>query len=242
MDNDMFYKQDARLGSYCTVNNKDVYNLFNADLKSITPTAGKITTDFSKAVGVSNLHINSYIIDTGGIKMVFYVGGMHKDDCYINTSNLIAECKNCIIKTSEDSFEYIAVMTDFSVVETGVDFYNEVTITFSVIKRLPIVTKELNDGDVIKNVGSVESGAKYTITPQSNIESFTINEITIKNLSSGLPFVIDGLLGEVKCNGVNRFLDTDLVNFPKVQPGDNTINYSVSSAKVEISYYPTFII
>ena len=242
MNNDIFYKQDERIGSYCTINGKDVYNLFNADLKSITPTASKITTNFSKAVGVSNLHINSYVIDTGGIKLVFYVGGMYKEDCYINTSNLISECKNCIIKTSEDSFEYVSVMTDFDVKETGVEFYNEVTITFSAIKRLPVVTKEVKSGDIIKNIGSIESGAKYIITPQTSITIFTINDITIKNLSSNLQFIIDGLNGEVKCNGINRFLDTDLVNFPKVTPGDNTINYSVENAKVEVIYYPTFII
>ena len=52
MNNDIFYKQDERIGSYCTINGKDVYNLFNADLKSITPTASKITTNFSKTIKI----------------------------------------------------------------------------------------------------------------------------------------------------------------------------------------------
>ena len=210
---DEFYQVDQRMGSICNINDKNVYDLFNADLKSIEPITGKITTDFSKAIGVSGLHINSYNIDTGGIK------------------------------TDEDSFEYIAVLTSFDVKETGIDFYNEVVLTFSAIKRLPMETKVFDGcNGVFKNRGSIESGAIITITPKSSMESITVNRITVKNLSANLPFIIDGLIGEVKCSGVNRFLDTDLVDFPKVQSGENTVEVSSTNAKVEISFYPTFIV
>ena len=240
---DEFYQVDQRMGSICNINDKNVYDLFNADLKSIEPITGKITTDFSKAIGVSGLHINSYNIDTGGIKLTFYVGGAYKEDCYINTSNLIAECQTCSIKTDEDSFEYIAVLTSFDVKETGIDFYNEVVLTFSAIRRLPMERKVFDGcNGVFKNRGSVESGAVITITPKSSMESITVNRITVKNLSANLPFIIDGLIGEVKCSGVNRFLDTDLVDFPKVQSGENTVEVSSTNAKVEISFYPTFIV
>lgn len=241
-NNDIHYSSDLRLGSYCTINDKDVYNLFNADLKSIESVAGKVTTNYSKKIGMSSFNLNSYDIATGSIKITFYVGGILKEDMYINTSNLISECKECTIKTSEDNFEYIAVMTDFNVKETGVDFYNEVEITLSAIKRLQMVEVESNTGVLnFKNVGNVESGAKYIITPNADIESFMINKITIKNLISGLPFIIDGINGEIRCNGVNRFLDTDLVNFPKVKQGDNKITFS-GNANVKVCYYPTFII
>ena len=240
---DEFYQVDQMLGSICNINEKNVYNLFNADLKSIEPIAGKITTDFSKAIGASGLHVNSYNIDTGGIKLTFYVGGAYKEDCYINTSNLIAECRTCSIKTGEDNFEYIAVLTSFDVKETGIEYYNEVVLTFSAIKRLPMETK-IFDGcnGVFKNRGSIESGARITITPKSDMESITVNGITINNLSANLPFIIDGLVGEIMCSGVNRFLDTDLVDFPKVQSGENIVEVSSTNAKVEISFYPTFII
>lgn len=240
---DEFYQIDQCLGSVCEINGKSAYGLFNADLKSIRPIAGVITTDFSKTVGLSGLRINNQKIDTGGIEVVFYVGGAYKDDCYLNTNNLIAECKNCVIKTDEEKFEYVAVLTNFNVVETGVEFYNEVTLTFGAVRRYPLETKVFETGNgIVKNLGSVPSGVKFVITPKKDITSFKINGVTIKNLSSGLPFVIDGLVGEVKCNGINRFLDTDLIEFPKINPGNNEIVVSDTSVKVEVSYYPTFIV
>lgn len=240
---DDFYQVDQRLGSVCTINGKSAYGLFNADLKQIEPVAGAISANFSKALGASGLHVNSYEIKTGGIKVTFYVGGAYKEDCYINTSNLVAECQACTIKTDEDNFEYVAVLTGYKVTETGVEFYNEVELTFTAIRRLPMVTKVFDGGNgVVKNSGSIPSGVKLVVTPKSDIGSMTINGITVNNLASGLPFIIDGLIGEVKCNGINRFLDTDLIEFPKVHPGDNEIKSSNANVKVEVSYYPTFIV
>lgn len=240
---DDFYQSDRCLGSVCTVNGKNVYGLFNADLKEIKPIVGSIAANYSKSIGASSLHVNNYELGTSGIQMVFYVGGAHKEDCYINTSNLIAECRNCVIKTDADGFEYVSILTGYNINETGIEFYNEVTLTFATVRRLPLVTKVLENGNgVVKNIGSIKSGARLVITPSSNIEAFTINGITIKNMSSGLPFVIDGIVGEVKCNGINRFLDTDLIEFPKVYPGDNEIVVSDTNVKVEVSFYPTFIV
>lgn len=240
---DEFYQIDQCLGSVCEINGKSAYGLFNADLKSIRPIAGVVTTDFSKTVGLSGLRINNQKIDTGGIEVVFYVGGAYKDDCYLNTNNLIAECKNCVIKTDEEKFEYVAVLTNFNVVETGIEFYNEVTLTFGAIRRYPMETKVFETGSgVVKNIGSIESGMRIEITPKSSLATFTINGITIKDMDANYPFVIDGLIGEVLCNGVNKFLSTDLIEFPKVQPGDNEITVSNTNVEVKVSYYPTFII
>lgn len=240
---DEFYQLDKRLGSVCTINGKSAYGLFNADLKELIPVAGSIAADFSKALGGSGLHVASYKINTGGIKAIFYVGGAAKEDCYLNTSNLIAECQECIIKTDEDRFEYVAVLTAFDVVETGIEFYNEVTLTFSAVKRLPMVTRRFDKGNgSFKNIGSIPSGMRVAITPGSALASLTVNGIVITDMTAGLPFVIDGLVGEVMCNGINRFLNTDLIEFPKANPGDNEIKVSDTNVVVEVSFYPTFIV
>lgn len=232
-----------RIGSVCTINDKDVYTLFNADLKELIPAAGSITVDFSKALGASSLQVVNHKFETGGINAIFYVGGATKEECYVNTSNLIAECQNCIIKTDEDRFEYAAVLTTYNVVETGVEYFNEVNLTFGVIKRLPMVTNTFTSGrGTFQNTGSVESGMRITITPNVALTTITVNGITIKNLTRNNPFVIDGLVGEVMCNGVNRFLDTDLIEFPKVLPGSNTVEASNTSVTIEVAYYPTFIV
>lgn len=237
-----FYSEDKCLGSVCMINGKNAYGVFSADLKEIKPVAGEITVDFGKALGLSSLQVFGYEMAVSGIVATFYVGGAQKEDCFINTSNLISECKDCIIKTSDDNFEYVAVLTSYNVIETGVEFFNEVALTFGVIKRFPLITVSFEAGNgIFKNVGNVQSGMRLTIVPKSAISSMIVNGITVKNLEPNYPFIIDGLSGEVKCNGINRFLDTDLIEFPKVKQGDNVITSS-ANVSIEVSYYPTFIV
>ena len=239
---DDFYQANQRLGSICTINEKNAYDMFNADLKSLSPISGNVSVDFSKDIGSSSLSVNNYKLETGGIKAVFYVGGAYKEDSYINISNLIAECRSCIIKTDEDNFEYVSILTGYDVVETGVEFYNEVSLTFSAVRRLPLVSKSFSGSGTVKNIGSVSSGVRLVITPKADIAELVINGITIRNMSSGIPFIIDGLVGKVMCNGINRFLDTDLIEFPKIMPGDNKVEVSNANVDIEVSYYPTFIV
>lgn len=235
----------SRLGNTCCVNGKDVYDSFNADLKTFKPTAGTITADFSQILNASKLHISSYKLNVSGVVLTFYVEGASRDECFINTSNLIAECKSCVLTTGGDAFEYVAVLTSYKMEETGVDFFNELELTFGVIKRLPTVMHEFPPGTQsmsFNNIGNVTSGAKIIVTPVIDLGELRVNDITIRNLVANYPFIIDGIAGEVKCNGINRFLDTDMIEFPKVFQGENTILLSNPSAKIEVYFNPTFII
>lgn len=237
------YNYDKCLGGVCTINDKNVYSLFGADLKELAPTAGKITVDFTEVLNKSNLSVNNYRIETGGIKMIFYVAGKRSEDCYINTSNLIAECRNCIIRTDRDRFEYIAVLLSFNVKETGVNFYNEVTLDFGVIKRFPLTVHTFHNGQgSFRNVGSLVSGAKLTIVSKYDHAVLTVNGITLYNVIADDVFVIDGLAGTVTRNGVNCFMQTNLIDFPKVQPGINNVDISDDDVTVSIAYYPTFVV
>lgn len=237
-----FYLNDSRCGNAVTINGKSSYVMFNADLKEKRAVAGEITADFRKVLNSSGLSISKYDIATSGLEMVFYVGGASRQECDIHTSHLIAECRKCTIKTDDDSFEYLSVLTEFDIEETGVDFYNEVTLVFSVIKRMPLFVCSFTGGGTYRNVGSIESGARLTINPTKDIEELVVNGITIKNLSANIPFIIDGILGEVKSNGINRFSDTDLIDFPKALPGNNVLEVSDNTCTVEVAFYPTFVV
>lgn len=237
-----FYLLDHCCGNAVTINGKSVYVMFNADLKEKRPVSGEITADFRKVLNSSGLSISKYDISVGGLEMVFYVGGASRQECDMHTSHLIAECRQCTIKTDEDSFEYLAVLTAYDIEYSGVDFYNEVTLTFSVIKRMPLSVYTFTGGGVFRNVGSIESGARITVTPKADIDELVVYGITVKNLSANMPFIIDGILGEVKSNGINRFADTDLIDFPKAFPGNNTLEVSDNTCTVEVAFYPTFIV
>ena len=237
-----YYSFDCRCGSIVTINGKSAYDLFNADLKEKKAIAGEITADFRRILNSSGLSISKYDINTGGLEMAFYVGGNSKQECDMRTSHLIAECRQCVIKTDEDDFEYLSVLTEFDIEYTGVDYYNEVVLTFSTIKRMPLSVHTFTGGGTYNNAGSIESGARLTVTTTQDTAELVIDGITIKNLSANIPFIIDGILGEVKSNGINRFSDTDLIDFPKALPGNNTIEASDDTCTIEVAFYPTFIV
>lgn len=237
-----YYQTDKRCGDVVTINGKNAYDLFNADISSFELVAGPISARISNAVGNSSFSVHGYKFGTGGIKTKFYVGGMNKSDSDVNMSNFIKECGECVLRIGESEFEYASVLTAFNVKDTGIDFYNEVELSFSAIKRLPLVTKRFDGGTaVFENEGNVNSGLLLKITSSIDLAEATVAGITIRNLQHNLPFVIDGLDGSITCNGVNRFLDTDLIEFPKVLAGTNSILFDTNIV-LELSYYPTFII
>ena len=86
----------------------------------------------------------------------------------------------------------------------------------------------------------LESGMRMEITPTTATSSFKINGITVKNLKAKETFIIDGIEGKVTAGGINRFLDTDIIDFPKIRPGMNEIVMS-ANMPVKVSFYPVFM-
>ena len=87
--------------------------------------------------------------------------------------------------------------------------------------------------------GNVETPAIVTITPEEETTEVTFNGITVVNLSG--PVTIDGLYTTVlDSDSNNKFADTDMTEWPKLQPG--FFDISVSGAAVfEIGYYPIYL-
>lgn len=235
------YKRTTRIGSACRVNGKDVFALFDADLKEIKTEPAVVSATYRKKAGLSGLRKTSFEYGAGTLQLTFYVGGASKEEAFRNTAGLIAECEQCTVAVDEDSFEYDAIISDTpKVTETKVPFYNEVVMVFACIKRHPLVTRVFDGGfGTFYNVGLLESGLRIKIVPTKAIASLTVAGITVKNLVANRTFVIDGIEGKVECLGVNSFMDTDLIEFPKVVPGENKITSS-TSVKIEVEYYPVF--
>ena len=80
-----------------------------------------------------------------------------------------------------------------------------------------------------------------TITPLNDMESFIYDDITIYNLTANQPVIIDCENKEITENGVNKFLDTDIIDFPKYKSGNNSINVSSSDVTIQLTYNPTYI-
>ena len=245
-----FYKHDRRLGPTVTFNGVDIYAKYNADVHSFTPSAGTIDQTYARKVSKSTF--NSYYFDfaEGTLEVGCYVGGANKLDAFMNANGLIAAAKDVVIYNSDDiGFYFDAVLTGYSVEDTGIEWFNNVVLTFAAIRHMPIVTETFSGTSFeFENLGSIASGVKLTIVPTTSTtkQSFTLNagtddanKITFTQLTQSYSFVLDGIDGHVTRNGINAIQYTDMIIFPKVIPGMNTIT-ATFNASWTIEYYPTF--
>lgn len=94
--------------------------------------------------------------------------------------------------------------------------------------------------------GTRDAPIMMQITPTIDIPEFGIygvaeRGIIIKKLTKNTPIFIDGLTGLVTENGKNKFNDVIMFEFPHLEPGEQTIEFSESVCDVEIKYYPMWI-
>ena len=248
------YIDDRRIGDICILNGKDAFEVFNADLKTFEPTSGTLSQNTLTAAGKSSFKVINQDFVQGELEVVFYVGGMSEDDKNLNCSRLLKECKDVLIKREGDEFEYVSLLQSFEVKDAGVDFWNTVTMKFSTIRRYGLITYHLQAGEyasqqyrnisfVFNNEGTVESGLRFIIERAIGISSMKINDITITDIKADKKYVIDGIEGSVTVDGVNCFSQTNLIEFPKVKPGKNTVNIDILDyGEMWIEYYPTFML
>jgi phage-related protein len=65
--------------------------------------------------------------------------------------------------------------------------------------------------------------------------------ITVKNLKANTPITIDGEACIVTEKGANKFAETDMWEFPVLQPGSNTIVTDNVNSTLRIQYKPRWI-
>lgn len=237
-----YAERDRQVGELVTVSGIDVYQSFNADLKEYTVEPGTLTVDYQQRIGKSGLLLFGSDAGPKLLTLAFYVGGENEDEAQINAERLIQSCtRECVIRIGSSRFEYAALLSGAPTVEdTGVRCYLLVTLILYAVRRLPLVSVAFS-GKILQlnNPGAVASGLRITLTPTQKITSMQVGDVTVKNLAANVPFVIDGLNGTVTADGENRFADTDLTEFPQIQPGENEITLS-QAVPATLEYYPIY--
>ena len=242
MINSQYLQQDKHLGDPLYINNKDAYLLYNADLADFIYPSGSVSfgADYQQGLGGSDLLSLSGDAPIPKLQLQFFVGGANEDEAQRNVSGLVAACRECTLKRGPSRFEYPAILLDYTNISSGVPPYRSVTLNFASVCRLPLVSVPLTSTGNVYNQGNTPSGVRFEITPSKKLTSFTIAGITCKDLAANETFVIDGIAGKVFSNEDNRFADTDLTEFPAIQPGNNPITMS-TPANVTVSFYPLFL-
>lgn len=218
------------------INNKDIKKTFNADVVSFSPSTLQVENNlilmdssYGINLGTQQLkpQIRTLILD-------FY----NEDDM----SNFTAEISSSFVLDIDDSYIYWCYLKDTPVIKE--DMYESYTYSANVyvIKQKEMSIVSVTDEVDIK--GNTYAEAIIELSSRKQIETYTINEITINNLKANDILVIDGidkLVFYASNPDISVFDDTNIVSFPRFKPGINEITVSDNSVNVVIKYYPTYM-
>lgn len=202
---------------------------------------------------VSNINADIMAYDTslsdGTLKIILLVIGGDRVDTIKRVSALISmytsKCK-IVLDEAEPGFIYDCVFQSYST-DMIDDCKYMVTLTFTANKynRYSTVVRLKGNTEYTLNVGGTwKTNMRISAIVPNTLSSVVINGITVSNLSADVStnvVVVDGINGVITCNGENKFLDTDITEFPMLTPGDNTITISNELIPIVIAYNERFI-
>lgn len=232
------------------IDNVDITN-FNAKQLNVDIGTSSFTNNSEWIQTTLSPIFQSNYIGFKTIKVELYFKGANSDDVLINISNLMSKLTNAVIlKLDGYSKNYKCILSDSGeTTQTVSEKYYRKALTFIGYAFGDEITETVNrvTSKTINVIGNTITPAIIEITPAiSDIASLTLTglsdeNIIINNLVMGKTVVIDGEEGTVTVDGVNKFLDTDLWEFPRLQAGANTITVDKSSTNINIKYKPRFI-
>lgn len=232
------------------INNKDIAE-FNTKLEK-------------KQIGTALLEVKQEWVDKALRPLIFskhnkYVPlqimlvtfGNSRQDMEQNISNIIKAMEQCTIKFKDIDYYFDVFLTSANIEYIG-ETDNEEYVS-SVLIELMSMYKHKGELTHIANrvtstsinySGNIESLVTIEISPMAQIVDFRIDglsedPIIIKNVSGKL--IINGEDGTVLMNGINKFKDTNMWEFPKLKPGANSITFNRNSCDVKIKYKENWI-
>lgn len=228
------------------VNNIDISNFKATLLKKDIQTATVIIYD-DWLRGASNPLYLGKQETYKQIKIQLIIEDTGDESCLNDISNLIKQFEKCIIKFDDLNLYYDCMIVNKSHERIVSAFYTLDIELKSGYAYKAAVTETLNhvSSKTITIAGNLQAPAIITVTVPIDTISITLtgfgDSITVKNLKANIPVSIDGEACTVMSNGLNKFIDTDMWEFPALQPGANTIGVSSTNCVINTSYKPRYI-
>ena len=116
----------------------------------------------------------------------------------------------------------------------------DVEYIFLAIRQKSPIKETIAAGGVINCISNTNTLCRISFTISGYIPNMTIWGIKIRNIAANTEIVIDSEKGIITANGINKFSDTDLTDFPYLIPGNNVISCSVTGLSVTIDYTPIY--
>lgn len=228
------------------INNIDI-KTFEASVSSklITPTQIQMDKEKIKLIIVKTLVKKLY--KKISIKILFE--GLSRDVINKNISAFSSLLKDeCDIKFKNLSNKFHCYVQSIEPEEPGINEWMYLNIDLDAYEYSDEITEPINriTSKTINNIGTEDTPAIVEITPSISLVDLIItgladDPITIKNLTAGKKIIINGEDGTVLENGINKFGDTDLWEWPRLKAGSNSITVSKNSCDITIKYKPRYI-
>ncbi|MGY5268762.1 phage distal tail protein [Paraclostridium bifermentans] len=214
------------------IQNSSISNLSDSDMKN------KLIPLFLK----SKISLNN-------ITVTLLINSLDKKQYYLDKSNLISimlepfdvyfkdrDLKfKCILVNQVNQPSLRQIRGRFQLTFIGYNLENEVIET---INRITSKT--------IDALGNYKVPIIIEITPvidmiDLKITGLSEDPLVIRNLKGNKTIIIDGIDGTVTQDGINKFEDTDMWEFPFLIPGKNDITLNKDTCNITIKYNPRFI-
>ena len=213
---------------------------YNAKLLSYSYTPAAVTnttvTPYNSILPI----LTDTEIAPGTLTVTLHVRGSSQAACQASIAALLMLLYRKSEIDLEDGYLYRCIYNSASLVYR-METLMEITVTLTAVKHKALVTATLTTGsNSVSCSSAVSVRCLLQITPTADAESCTVFGITVNHLTAGKAVIIDGFNGLVQEDGLNKFLDTDMTDFPLLQPGDNTVSVT-GSVTVVLQYYPTYL-
>lgn len=182
------------------------------------------------------------------VSMELLFKGNTRDEVHNNISKFMAQVNKCEIKFRNLSHNFMCYYKSHNIIESGIDEWLYLNIEFSAYEygELRTVTLNKTTNREIENQGNLDTPVILRITPLSDmidlsIKGFSQEPIIIKKLESNKTVVLDGESMTVTVGESNKFMDTELWEFPRLLGGVNKIELSSYNCIVIVEYKERFI-
>lgn len=231
------------------INNIDI-NKFNARVLEVNIQNSSINNlkDFECKNKLLPLFLDSKV-ELNLITVTLLVNSLDKNQYYLDKSNLLSNMIKpfeiyfkdrklkfkCILNGNSDQASLRQIRGRLQLSFIGYNIDEEVIETINRIKNKAILGKGNTKVPCIVEITPIIDMIDLTITGLSE------DPLIVKNLKGNKTVIIDGIKGTVTQDGINKFDDTDMWEFPFLIPGSNNITVNKDTCNITIKYNPRFI-
>ncbi|WP_294350544.1 phage tail protein [uncultured Clostridium sp.] len=198
---------------------------------------GNIYTQLSSEVGFKKITI----------KILFEA--IDRNTAYKNISDFMANfIEEADIKFNNLEHYFHVYLTNSSIEDTEFDEWLYLNLELDGYEYGEEVV-EVMDGVTEKTIfvnGNMETPCIVEITPKADLSEITLkgfgdDPIVVRNLVKGNTVVIDGIKGKVTVNGVNKFGDVEMWEFPKLNLMKNDLIATRNICSIKVRYRLKFV-